>query len=52
VIIADPQGVRVEPVVDITKIALAALTAAGFMLATMMRMSNPRRMMKDLQRGR
>ncbi len=51
VIIADPQGVRVEPVVDITKIALAALTAAGFMLATMMRMANPRRALKELKRG-
>ena len=38
VIIASPEGVRVEPVVDLTKIALAALTAAGFMLTTLMRM--------------
>ncbi len=51
VIIADSQGVRVEPVVDITKIALAALTAAGFMLATMMRMANPRRALQELKRG-
>lgn len=38
VIIASPTGIRVEPVVDPTKIALAAITASGFMLATMLRM--------------
>lgn len=37
VIIAGPQGVRVEPVVDITKIALAALTTAGFMIGMLAR---------------
>ncbi len=34
VVVASPQGVRVEPVIDVTKVALAALTAGGFMLAT------------------
>ena len=43
VIIAGPEGIRVEPVVDVTKIALAMFTAAGFMAATLMRMMNPRR---------
>ncbi len=43
VIIATPNGVRVEPVLDVTKIGLAALTAAGFMLATLMRMRYPGR---------
>ncbi len=38
VIVVSPDGVRVEPVVDPTKIALAAITASGFMLATMLRM--------------
>ncbi len=38
VIIASPNGVRVEPVVDATKIALAMFTAVGFMAATLMRM--------------
>ena len=38
VIIASPEGVRVEPVVDATKIALAALTAAGFMAGMLFRM--------------
>ena len=33
VIVATPDGVRVRPVIDVTKIALAALTAAGFVVA-------------------
>ena len=43
VIIASPEGVRVEPVVDVTKIALAALTAAGFMTTMLVRMANPKK---------
>lgn len=50
VIVASPEGVRVEPVVDITKIALAALTAAGFMAGMVLRMSKPRRM-RDVLRS-
>lgn len=42
VVVASPEGVRVEPVVDITKIGLAALTAAGFMFGMLMRMTGPR----------
>jgi len=38
VVIASPQGVRVDPVIDVTKIALAALTAAGFMTGMFYRM--------------
>lgn len=38
VIVASPDGVQVQPVVDPTKIALAALTAFGFMAGMMMRM--------------
>lgn len=38
VVIASPQGVRVEPVVDVTKVALAALTAGGFILGMLLRM--------------
>jgi uncharacterized spore protein YtfJ len=49
VIIASQEGVRVEPVVDVTKIALAALTAAGFMTAMMMRMASPRKALKNLK---
>ena len=40
VVVASPEGVRVEPVVDITKIALAGLTALGFMVGMMFRMSS------------
>jgi uncharacterized spore protein YtfJ len=47
VVIASPEGVRVEPVVDVTKIALAALTAGGFMLATLARMSRRELRLED-----
>jgi uncharacterized spore protein YtfJ len=40
VIIADRNGVRVEPVVDPTKIALTFLTALGFMAATIAKMKS------------
>jgi uncharacterized spore protein YtfJ len=46
VIIAGPEGVRVEPIVDPTKIALAALTAFGFMAGMLMRM---RRAARELE---
>ncbi len=39
VVVASPEGVRVEPVVDITKVALAGLTALGFMVGMLFRMS-------------
>jgi uncharacterized spore protein YtfJ len=38
VVIADKNGVRVEPVMDPTKIALTALTAFGFILGTIAKM--------------
>jgi uncharacterized spore protein YtfJ len=38
VVVASPESVRVEPVVDLTKIALAAFTAAGFMAGMWLRM--------------
>lgn len=38
VIVAGPEGVEVKTVLDLTKIALAALTAWGFMGAMAMRM--------------
>jgi uncharacterized spore protein YtfJ len=41
VVIASPEGVRVEPVFDLTKIVLAALTAAGFMVGMIARMRRP-----------
>ena len=45
VIIASPDGVRVQPIVDPTKIALAALTAVGFMAGMMLRMRRAARQM-------
>jgi uncharacterized spore protein YtfJ len=38
VIIADENGVRIEPIADRTKIILTALTAAGFIAATIGKM--------------
>jgi uncharacterized spore protein YtfJ len=42
VVIATPESVRVEPVFDTTKIALAGLTAAGFMIGMIARMMRGR----------
>jgi len=39
VIIASPEGVRVEPVADRTKVIMAAITAAGFVAGMFLRMS-------------
>ena len=38
-IIMSPTGVRVEPIVDVTKIALAVFTTLGFMAAMFTRMN-------------
>jgi len=45
VIVSTPEGVTVKPVFDFTKIALAALTAAGFVWATWKGMAKPRRLL-------
>lgn len=42
-VIASPDGVRVEPVLDRTKILLAALTTAGFMVSMIAGMMRGRR---------
>lgn len=42
-VIATPEGVRVEPVLDRTKILLAALTTAGFMFGMISGMMKARR---------
>jgi uncharacterized spore protein YtfJ len=42
VIIASPEGVRIEPVVDVTKLALAALAALGFMASAIFRIRRGR----------
>ena len=39
-IIISPTGVRVEPIVDVTKIVLAVFTTLGFMMAMFARMRN------------
>lgn len=39
-IVISPAGVRVEPIVDVTKIVLATFTTLGFMVATLARMQN------------
>jgi uncharacterized spore protein YtfJ len=51
VIIAGPGGVRVEPVVDPTKIALGAITAAGFMATMLIGFMRPRRALRQITRG-
>lgn len=49
VVISSSEGVRVEPVVDATKIAIAALTAFGFMAAMVMRMLQPEKALKEMK---
>jgi uncharacterized spore protein YtfJ len=39
VIVSSPSGVEVKPIVDITKIAMAGLTAFGFVAAMIFRMT-------------
>ena len=46
VVVISPEGVRVEPVRDRTKVLLAAITAGGFMAATLLRMISPKRALK------
>jgi uncharacterized spore protein YtfJ len=41
VIVASPSGVEVKPIVDITKIAMAGLTAFGFVATMIYRMTRP-----------
>jgi uncharacterized spore protein YtfJ len=49
VVVVSPDGVLVEPVVDVTKIAIAAITAAGFMMATLLGILSPRRIAEQLK---
>jgi len=39
IVILSPEGVRVQPVVDVTKVALAFFTTAAFILAQFVRLS-------------
>ena len=41
-IVVTPNRVRVEPIIDVTKVWMAGLTAAGFMFAMLARMSRRR----------
>lgn len=49
VVVVSPEGVRVQEVIDPTKIALAAITAGGFMVGMLMRLMSPKRAMKELK---
>ncbi len=49
VVIADAAGVRVEPVVDVTKLGLAALTAMGFMIGMFFKMRSSRSLEETLK---
>jgi uncharacterized spore protein YtfJ len=46
-IIMSPAGVRVEPIVDVTKIALAIFTTLGFMVTMFTRISRRRPKLED-----
>ncbi|MBI5879042.1 MAG: hypothetical protein HZB53_15450 [Chloroflexi bacterium] len=48
-IVIRPDGVAVQPIVDVTKIGLAALTAIGFMAGMMATMGNRRHAMRAIQ---
>jgi uncharacterized spore protein YtfJ len=49
IVVVSPEGVRVEPVRDRTKVLLAAITAGGFMAATLLRMISPKRSLKGIE---
>lgn len=49
VVVSSESGVRVEPVVDVTKLGMAALTAIGFMAAAWLRFISPRRALRELK---
>jgi uncharacterized spore protein YtfJ len=51
VIVSGPDGVRVEPVVDATKIALAGITAGAFIFGMLARLGKMRRSFKALERN-
>ena len=49
VVVITPGAVRVEPIVDVTKLGMAALTAIGFMFMTMLRMGSRRRALPNAE---
>lgn len=52
VIVASSQGVRVEPVIDLPKVGLAALIVGAVMLGTFLRLLNPTEILEQLSRGK
>lgn len=42
VVVSSPEGVEIRPVIDVTKIALAALTAVGFVWAAWKKTAEPK----------
>jgi uncharacterized spore protein YtfJ len=51
VVVISPDGVRVEPVFDWSKLGLAALTAAGFVIAGLLGWIRPGKSLKRLRLG-
>lgn len=47
-IVISPRGVRIEPIVDVTKIVLAVFTTLGFMVAMLNRMTSKKRPKLDV----
>lgn len=45
-IVVTPAGVRIEPIVDVTKVAMAGVTAAAFVLVSLARMTRATRGMR------
>lgn len=50
VVIASEDSVRIESVVDHTKIWMAAITACGFMAALLLRLVNPRWALRQMKK--
>ena len=50
VIVASPDGVQIEPVIDLTKIALAGLTTGLIFLGSFLRLLSLRRKIEDVQK--
>ena len=46
-VVISPAGVRVEPIIDVTKVILAVFTTLGFMAAMMSRMRGKRPRLED-----
>lgn len=51
VIVAGPNGVRIEPVIDLTKIILAGITASALALGIMGQMRRMSRSLREIERN-